>query len=163
MTTSDQSTPDRSTGPDPSAARGGETSPGGTAADQPDDRSVPRHDSALADPEPAEGGGPRPEPEEQDGPTSQATDASDRLFPDQRAQEYSTRWDSVKACFVDEPRQAVGQADQLVSELLDELQELFRTQRASLEKGLDNDQTTTEDLRNALHRYRSFFDRLLSV
>ena len=122
MTTSAQHTPDRSTGPDPSAA-----------------------------------------PEKQDVSTSQGTDASDRLFADQRAQEYGARWESVKACFVDEPRQAVGQADQLVSEVLDELQELFHTQRQSLEKGLDNEQTTTEDLRNALHRYRSFFDRLLSV
>jgi hypothetical protein len=69
----------------------------------------------------------------------------------------------VKGAFVDEPRQAVAAADQLVSELLDELQELFRSQRHDIEQGLDADQTSTEDLRLALGRYRSFFDRLLSV
>jgi hypothetical protein len=50
----------------------------------------------------------------------------------------------------------------LVGEVLDELEELFRRQRADLEHGLDSDQTTTEDMRQALGRYRSFFDRLLS-
>jgi hypothetical protein len=46
--------------------------------------------------------------------------------------------------------------------VLDELEELFRRQRTDLEQGLDSEQTTTEDLRQALRRYRSFFDRLLS-
>ncbi len=50
----------------------------------------------------------------------------------------------------------------LVGEVLDELEELFRSQRADLEHGLDSDQTSTEDLRQALGRYRSFFDRLLT-
>ena len=65
--------------------------------------------------------------------------------------------------FVDEPRQAVQQADALVGELLDDLERLFREQRQDIEQGLDNDDTSTEDLRMALRRYRSFFDRLLSV
>ena len=75
----------------------------------------------------------------------------------------TARWDALKGGFVDEPRQAVAEADQLVRELLDELQEVFRTQREGLEQGLDADQTSTEDLRVALRRYRSLFDRLLSV
>jgi hypothetical protein len=53
-------------------------------------------------------------------------------------------------------------ANELVGEVLDELEELFRRQRADLEHGLDSEQTSTEDLRQALGRYRSFFDRLLS-
>ena len=60
------------------------------------------------------------------------------------------------------PRGAVRGANELVGEVLDELEELFRNQRADLEHGLDSEQTTTEDLRQALGRYRSFFDRLLS-
>ena len=52
----------------------------------------------------------------------------------------------------------------LVGEVLDELEELFLgRQRTDLEQGLDSEQTTTEDLRQALRRYRSFFDRLLSL
>jgi hypothetical protein len=85
------------------------------------------------------------------------------LVPQQRSAAYSARWDQVKGGFVDEPRQAVAAADQLVSELLEELQELFRKQRHDIEQGLDADETSTEDLRVALRRYRNFFDRLLSV
>ncbi|MHA6781537.1 hypothetical protein ACVGOW_11155 [Pseudonocardia saturnea] len=87
----------------------------------------------------------------------------ERLVPAARAQEYGARWDAVKGAFVDEPRQAVRQADVLVGELLDELERLFREQRNGLEQGLDTDATSTEDLRLALRRYRSFFDRLLSL
>ncbi|MDT7581223.1 MAG: hypothetical protein QOK35_2487 [Pseudonocardiales bacterium] len=86
----------------------------------------------------------------------------ERLVPAERAQEYSSRWDALKGDFVDEPRRAVAQADDLVGELLDEIQRLFADQRRDLEQGFDHDQASTEDLRLALRRYRSFFDRLLS-
>jgi len=95
------------------------------------------------------------------GDTTQAG-GQEQLVPAERAHEYRTRWDAVKGGFVDEPRQAVAEADQLVGELLDELQELFRAQRHSLEQNLDRDRASTEDLRVALRHYRSFFDRLLS-
>ena len=85
-----------------------------------------------------------------------------RFVPRERAEDYASRWDSVKSGFVDEPREAVGQADALVGELLDELQHLFAEQRRRLEHGLDADSTSTEDLRLALRRYRSFFDRLVT-
>ena len=83
-------------------------------------------------------------------------------MPRERADAYTARWDSAKSTFVDEPRTAVAQADALVGELLDEMQRLFGEQRRRLEEGLDADTTTTEDLRLALRRYRSFFDRLVS-
>jgi hypothetical protein len=85
------------------------------------------------------------------------------LISHQQSAAYAERWDQVKGSFVDEPRQAVAAADQLVSELLEELQTLFRSQRHDIEQSLDADETSTEDLRVALRRYRSFFDRLLSV
>jgi hypothetical protein len=90
-------------------------------------------------------------------------DAPERLVSAERADSYGSRWDEVKGGFVDEPRQAVAEADALVGELLDELGQLFDRQRRSIEHGLDTDSTSTEDLRMALRRYRSFFDRLLSV
>jgi hypothetical protein len=86
----------------------------------------------------------------------------DRLVTAERAQSYGARWDEVKGEFVDEPRQAVVKADALVGELLDELAQLFGQQRRGIEQDLDNDEVSTEDLRVALRRYRSFFDRLLS-
>ncbi len=86
----------------------------------------------------------------------------ERLVPAERAEDYGSRWDALKGDFVDEPRRAVRQADELVGELLDELQRLFGDQRRNLEQGFDHDRASTEDLRLALRRYRSFFDRLLS-
>jgi hypothetical protein len=87
----------------------------------------------------------------------------ERLVPEDHAAAYGSRWDAVKGTFVDEPRKAVAQADALVGELLEELETLFREQRRSIEQGLDADETSTEDLRLALRRYRSFFERLLAV
>ena len=84
------------------------------------------------------------------------------LIESERAEGYDTRWKELKGEFVDDPRGAVRGANELVGEVLDELEELFRHQRTDLEQGLDSEQTTTEDLRQALRRYRFFFDRLLS-
>jgi hypothetical protein len=84
------------------------------------------------------------------------------LIETERAESYNSRWNALKSEFVDDPRGAVQGANRLVGEVLDELEELFRRQRADLEHGLDSEQTSTEDLRQALGRYRSFFDRLLS-
>jgi len=65
---------------------------------------------------------------------------------------------------VDEPRRAVEQADSLVASAMKRLAELFAEERAGLEKQWDRgDQISTEDLRVALTRYRSFFHRLLSI
>jgi hypothetical protein len=84
------------------------------------------------------------------------------LIEPERAASYNSRWKELKGEFVDDPRRAVRGANELVGEVLDELEELFRRQRTDLEQGLDSDQTTTEDLRQALIRSRFFFDRLLS-
>jgi hypothetical protein len=84
------------------------------------------------------------------------------LIEPERAESYNSRWTELKGEFVDDPRRAVRGANELVGEVLDELEELFRRQRTDLEHGLNSEQTTTEDLRQALGRYRSFFDRLLS-
>jgi hypothetical protein len=85
------------------------------------------------------------------------------LIEPEWAESYNSRWKELKSEFVDDPRGAVRGANELVGEALDELEELFRRQRADLDQGLDSEQTTTEDLRQALIRHRSFFDRLLSL
>ncbi|MCU1338336.1 MAG: hypothetical protein JWO19_3917 [Bryobacterales bacterium] len=65
---------------------------------------------------------------------------------------------------MDEPRHAVEKADELVASVIKRLAEVFAEERGKLEAawGKGND-VSTEDLRQALRRYRSFFDRLLSV
>ena len=55
-------------------------------------------------------------------------------------------------------------ADNLVASFMKKLAEGFANERARLEKQWDSgDNVSTEDLRLALQRYRSFFDRLLKV
>lgn len=74
------------------------------------------------------------------------------------------RWKEVQTAFVDEPRRAVEQADGLVASAMKRLAEIFADERSGLEKQWDQGtDISTEDLRVAFQRYRSFFDRLLSV
>jgi hypothetical protein len=84
------------------------------------------------------------------------------LIAPERARDLRAQWSEIKGEFVDEPRHAVGKANSLVGDVLDEIEQIFRQQRAELEKGLDDETTSTEDLRQALGRYHGFFDRLLS-
>jgi len=86
------------------------------------------------------------------------------LFPENEAGELRRHWDSIQASFVDEPRRAVEQADELVANAMKRLAETFANERASLESQWDRgDSVSTEDLRLALQRYRTFFGRLLAV
>ena len=74
------------------------------------------------------------------------------------------RWVDIQTAFVDEPRKAVEHADSLVADVMKRLAETFANERAALERQWDRgDNVTTEDLRIALQRYRTFFDRLLSI
>jgi hypothetical protein len=55
-------------------------------------------------------------------------------------------------------------ADKLVAAVMQRLAEGFSNERSGLEKQWDRgDNVSTEDLRIALQRYRSFFDRLLKL
>ncbi|MEX0803390.1 MAG: hypothetical protein WD688_08755 [Candidatus Binatia bacterium] len=86
------------------------------------------------------------------------------LFTGEEERDFRTRWKDIQTGFVDEPRQAVEQADELIAKLLHRLAESFSEQRSSLEHQWEkSDSVSTEDLRLALRRYRSFFDRLLSI
>ena len=84
------------------------------------------------------------------------------LFLDDQRSSYRERWDEIQARFVDDPRRAVQDADELVSNVVTELETSFRTRREALEGGWQRgDDVSTEDLRLALQGYRSFFGRLL--
>jgi len=86
------------------------------------------------------------------------------LFSDRDTGDLRRRWSDVQAGFVDEPRRAVEQADGLVADVMKRLAEGFANERANLEHQWDRgDSVTTEDLRVTLQRYRSFFDRLLTI
>jgi hypothetical protein len=97
---------------------------------------------------------------------SKASQADERtaLFSADETKNLRAEWDSVQVGFVDEPRQAVERADALVAGAMKRLAEMFAAERERLEKQWDRgDSVSTEELRLALQRYRSFFGRLLSV
>ncbi len=85
------------------------------------------------------------------------------LSPDE-SDDLRRSWQSIQGGFVDEPRRAVEDADHLVAQTMQRLAEVFADERGRLEQQWDRgDDVSTEELRVALQRYRSFFGRLLAV
>ena len=104
---------------------------------------------------------------ESDGQAAEP-DANDQerepLLSDEKSEGFAEKWREIQVRFVDEPRDSVAQADALVADLMQQLAASFSDERERLEKQWDSgDDVSTEDLRVALTRYRSFFDRLLSA
>ena len=92
------------------------------------------------------------------------TSESAALFETAVLNEFNSRWSEIQTGFVDEPRRAVQQADKLVSDVINRIADSFGRERGQLEQQWDRgDNVSTEDLRVALQRYRSFFSRLLTL
>jgi hypothetical protein len=95
---------------------------------------------------------------------SATVNQSGPLFPQGELHDFRAQWDKVQTSFVDEPRAAVEEADSLVATVVRRIAQQFAEGRAQLEQEWSRgDDVSTEDLRQALRRYRAFFDRLLSV
>jgi hypothetical protein len=91
-------------------------------------------------------------------------DEDTALLPEEQGTEFQGRWESIQTRFVDDPRNAVENADALVTELMQRLADGFAREREQLEgQWSRGEDVSTEDLRVALQRYRSFFRRLLSA
>jgi hypothetical protein len=86
------------------------------------------------------------------------------LLDDGELQNLTMRWKDIQAEFVDEPTTAVREADALVAELMQRLATMFASERAELEnRWAGGNQVSTEELRQGLRLYRSFFERLLAA
>jgi hypothetical protein len=86
------------------------------------------------------------------------------LLADEDAGGFRSRWNEIQVRFVDEPRGSVQKADGLVAEMMERLTQMFSEERTRLESQWERgDDVSTEDLRMALQRYRSFFERLVSA
>lgn len=86
------------------------------------------------------------------------------LLEEDRASAFRERWEACQRSFVDEPRDTVQKADELVADVMRHLAETFAAERTMLERQwTQGEDVSTEDLRLALQRYRSFFNRLLAV
>jgi len=134
-------------------AREDDTRRGGTGTldrDDDDDRDARRDDTPRSTSEFAASGA--------------SPDSTPELLSRDDNDGFQSRWESIQTGFVDEPRQTVEQADELVAEVMKRLAEGFAGERERLEQqwGRGED-VSTEDLRVALQRYRSFFQRLLAA
>jgi type VI protein secretion system component VasK len=88
--------------------------------------------------------------------------SSPALLDREESEHLRTRWNEIQGKFVDEPRSAVQQADALVSEVIEKINQIFANEHSSLEgQWNQGNNVSTEDLRKALQRYRSFFNRLV--
>lgn len=86
------------------------------------------------------------------------------LFAPEVAGDFQSRWDAVQIGFVDDPGEAVRRADELVAQVMKSLAESFASERERIESQLgQTDSESTENMRLALRRYRSFFQRLLAL
>lgn len=100
---------------------------------------------------------------------SSPTDDGDRelaveLLGREDVAKFRTGWQEVQTRFVDDPKAAVRDADRLVGDVTRSLTATFSERKQELENAWQQGSTVeTEDLRQALRRYRSFFDRLLNV
>ena len=104
------------------------------------------------------------EPVIEDSPARSQDEQLAPLFLPDAAKSFRARWDAVQIGFVDDPKQAVRKADELVAQVMKSLAETFSNERAELEGQVEQtEQASTENLRVALRRYRSFFQRLLSL
>jgi hypothetical protein len=97
-----------------------------------------------------------------EAPISTNAGSSTALLDSEESEHLRTRWNEIQSKFVDEPRSAVQQADALVSEVIEKITQMFANEHSSLESQWNQgNDVSTEDLRKALQRYRSFFNRLV--
>jgi len=105
---------------------------------------------------------PQTEPIPQETPAGTNVGSGVALLDQEASQHFRTRWNEIQGQFVDEPRSAVQQADTLVSEVIDQITQMFANEHGSLEsQWKQGNDVSTEDLRKALQHYRSFFNRLV--
>jgi hypothetical protein len=106
--------------------------------------------------------GPMDETIVHEAPIGTNAGSSAALLNREESEHFRTRWNEIQSKFVDEPRSAVQQADALVSEVVEQMTQMFAKEHGLLESQWNQgNDVSTEDLRKALQRYRSFFNRLV--
>jgi hypothetical protein len=86
------------------------------------------------------------------------------LFTQHATTDFRSRWDVIQRGFVDDPQAAVRAGDDLVAQVIKSLSDSFSEQRSELEGETNQtEKSSTENRRLAFQRYRSFFERLLSI
>ena len=127
--------------------------------------SNPAHDAELVDADvettqefQADSQGPAP----RSGQPAPGSELGTPHLPEQTSSQMNDSWQRIQAQFVDDPRKSVGEAHELVGELVQRIVDGFAKERNGLEKQWsEGDNVSTEDLRVCLQNYRQFFSRLL--
>jgi hypothetical protein len=97
-----------------------------------------------------------------DSPVGASPGLTAALLTPQESEHFRMNWNEIQGKFVDDPRSAVQQADTLVSEVIGQITQMFAKEHSLLESQWNQgNDVSTEDLRKALQRYRSFFNRLV--
>jgi hypothetical protein len=104
------------------------------------------------------------EPVRRDADANESGDGMQPVLSKDDGDDLRRRWDELQAQFVDAPQEAVQAADRLVADVFERVTRTFAEERGRLEEQWNQgEEASTEDLRVALQRYRSFFQRLLAV
>jgi hypothetical protein len=107
---------------------------------------------------------PAASPAQTETETTAAADDQPQLLTAEDEEGFRSRWQEIQSQFVDDPREAVQGADALIADVMQTLAATFAEHKQDLEKQWNRgEEANTEDLRTALHKYRSFFRRLLST
>ncbi|MGV9820618.1 hypothetical protein [Nocardia xishanensis] len=98
------------------------------------------------------------------GPTAGAAAGgqSSLLFAEAEFDRLRMQWREVQVTFVDDPKTAVARADDLVGDTINKMISTYQQRKRELDERR-GDKSDTEDLRQALRGYRTFFDQLLST
>lgn len=94
-------------------------------------------------------------------PERREEDEAQTLFDHVDVDRFRDSWQGIQTAFVDDPRRAVKEADELVAVVIQNLATTFADHKKELESAWSDGEPATEDLRIALRRYRSFFNQLL--
>ncbi|MFB4319323.1 hypothetical protein [Actinomadura sp. 21ATH] len=89
-----------------------------------------------------------------------------RLLEGSAADGFHERWREVQSRFVDDPRGAVRQADELAAEIVNAVGQALAARKRTLDERLNEGgeaSPDTERLRLALRDYRDFVDRTLTL
>ncbi|MFI1769941.1 hypothetical protein ACH41H_49420 [Streptomyces sp. NPDC020800] len=130
------------------------------AEERDEDRSATGPDARAAAPDTARA----PDSSDSSDTSDTSADEAPQLLTEDADQGFRDRWEQTQNKFVDDPREAVHDADTLVADVMQTLATTFAQHKKDLEDQWgQGEQVDTEELRRALRRYRSFFNRLLTT
>ncbi|MEU4545775.1 hypothetical protein [Nonomuraea dietziae] len=128
------------------------------------DHDVGVQDRGFTDTDAATGAATGDVPVESAPARAQAVPQQRQALFDQDVDQAHTRWHDLQATFVEDPRQAVEQADELLDEVVNALTSSLTTRTSELgDRWKNTDQGDTEQLRLALRDYGAMLEQLLAL